>query len=101
MGGRGSLLAAFLGLLVGVAGVAAIGVPLVSVASASSPTSFYAVQQAALVTGAAFVGVFLAPAIAVELSHTGVVGEALNGPKATLSFAPVAGGGMLSGGIRF
>lgn len=96
LGGRGSLASAFWGLLVSVGTLAAVVVPVQVITRGGS--AFYAGQQGALLTGAAFLSLLIGPLIGLELSHTDVV-EA--GVRPVVSLAPLAGGAMVGGGFRF
>lgn len=99
--GRGSLGSAFVGLLVSLAAVGIIGLPVIAVASSGRGVStfFYSAQQSALIAGPAFLALLAGPLIGLELSHTGVMRD--SGLEPSFSLAPVPGGAMVGGGIRF
>ena len=98
--GRGTLGSAFLGLLVSLAAVGVVGIPVLVAGSSGGPTAFfYGAQQNALVAGPAFLALLVGPLIALELSHTAAMGESSLQPS--FSLAPVPGGAMMGGGIRF
>jgi hypothetical protein len=96
--GHGSLGSAFLGLVVSLGVLAAVAIP-VEVITPSGVSTFYPSQQAALLTGSALLAILLGPIVGLELSHSESVHEAPLTPS--FSFAPVAGGAMVGGGVRF
>ena len=53
----------------------------------------------ALIAGPAFLALLAGPLIGLELSHTGVMRD--SGLEPSFSLAPVPGGAMVGGGIRF
>ena len=100
LGGHGSLGSAFLGLLVSLAAVAALGLPAILSAGGgfSSISSFYLAQQGALITGAGFLALLAGPLVGLEMSHSEAVRDEL---RPSFSLAPINGGAMAGAGFRF
>lgn len=99
--GRGSFASSILGFLLGAA--VGGGVALLAALGSSTHSSFtsdFTVMEEIMAIEVPAVAVLVASSLALEWSHTAVVGES-TGPSLQLGGGPVAGGAMLSAGLRF
>ncbi len=97
LGGKGTYLAALLGLLAG-AGSGLLVALLAGPATAFAPLRgsvavLYAVEAPVLAA-------VMASSVALEWSHTSAVGEE-DGPRFSVGGAPTVGGAMVTAGVRF
>jgi hypothetical protein len=97
--GQGSFASSLLGLLVG----AALGGGVALVAALGSGThsgADFSTIETVLAVEVAAVSVLASSALALEFSHTSILGERA-GVSVQVGGAPVAGGAMLAAGLRF
>ncbi len=101
LGGQGTLSSAFWGLLVTLGTTLAVALPASITGGSLSATGsgFYFGHQTALFTGAAFLAMLLGPVAGLELSHSSAARE--SGLQPSLMLAPVNGGALIGGGLRF
>jgi hypothetical protein len=99
--GHGSFASSILGFLLGAA--VGGGTALIAALGASthvSSASDFSFMEVMLAVEAPAVAMLVASSLALEWSHTAAIGES-TGPSLQLGGGPVAGGAMVSAGLRF